>query len=452
MKVGDRLYVSQAVQPVQYLAPEEAGLKLVAGERWIADPNAQLHMDISATKFGIFEKTRDITPEDMTAAIEKNDAAARRYEAGAREGFMVGIPENAPQGTEDLIKSAITGTRVTVIRVESQVELAGNMNDRQNGIFIDESMIGLVNTPEFNAALGDAVFFQENRNMLINLNSITISSKTRAELERIMDVIKDNLEKMQAVDIDAAVRTALQRENAGHVDSLKKLSADRKTEIAPVYGGANVSPLFKALAASTEDDERIAIATTETIAMNDMFTVDNMKKAREEGKNITNVFVYGEKFASEYQARAFLAACGYDEAGLKDVIFINKTGLSYADLVNAIAVKAETTAANVGLRSAENELQGALPTMGQGTILEVQPVTIRGEKYFVSIDTYQILLKILTNRTKSSSETLDAVGIPGLSYDRNTNAFKYLPKAVPIDYDKEVRTFMNAMESIATAA
>ncbi|MFA6079750.1 MAG: phosphodiester glycosidase family protein, partial [Candidatus Omnitrophota bacterium] len=190
MKVGDRLYVSQAVQPVQYLAPEEAGLKLVAGERWIADPNAQLHMDISATKFGIFEKTRDITPEDMAAAIEKNEAAAKRYEAGAREGFMVGIPENAPQGTEDLIKSAITGTRVTVIRVESQVELAGRMSDRHNGIFIDDSMMSLVNTPEFNAALGDAVFFQENRNMLINLNSITISSKTRAELERIMDVIK----------------------------------------------------------------------------------------------------------------------------------------------------------------------------------------------------------------------------------------------------------------------
>jgi len=70
---------------------------------------------------------------------------------------------------------------------------------------------------------------------------------------------------------------------------------------------------------------------------------------------------------------------------------------------------------------------------------------MNGQKVYAAMNSYQALLKILL----AAEGELE---IPGVSKDDTRGIFRYLPAAIPIDYDKEVKAYIEAMEVIRTAA
>jgi hypothetical protein len=282
------------------------------------------------------------------------------------------------------------------------------------------------------------------------LNEISIRTKTRDELIGILAIILPYLPKIAARNIDADVQMALGQIGVGSVEELKgsivEMVSRRREEVRGAYN-AMVLPALR-----EEDRNKVIAATTEEIAANDIFFVENIQKAEAQG--IVPCFIYGSTYKTEKEARAFISACGYT-GNLDNIIFANKNDHpSYDSLVRAIQEKARVAGKavsldKIGIRAADQEVyteERDGKTAPIGKLLAVQPFELpNGEKMYVTINTYQMLLGIVEGMT------LEALGIPGLAQDAK-GIFRYLPRSAPIDYEKEIGTYKRAIEVVATAA
>jgi hypothetical protein len=368
------------------------------------------------------------------------EEATRASASGRAQEFIVGMPKGASEDMVAAIRS-VMGAGATIVSAKSEEELKMLARERnQTAILIDESVTpAMIREGKLQEVI-NLIGFEENRGLILSLNEFNISDKTREELVRILDILKRNLDTMKRVDIDTALRRTLAQEIPGLVSQAQALVAKRKDEIAAVYNSVGID---EAVSYGGE----VAIATTERIAESDPFTFDNMEKASEHG--VRNCFIYGDILKSVDEAQAFVRACGY-RGDMRDIAFIDKRGLSYEGLVAEIARQTGVKPQNIGIRAAEAEVLKQDEKPASGRLLEVQAITINGQQVYAAMNTYQILLKLLTQLKEGIA--LDGINIPGVSYDAAKGVFRYLPRAIPIDYGKEIETYRRAITLIRSAA
>jgi hypothetical protein len=331
----------------------------------------------------------------------------------------------------------------SVIELPGGIEEFGNIT-RQGvrGVFIDSGLI------EDNTVGGLAVLLNG-----IEPSRIALSSKTREELERIMDRIREMLPDIDKVDLDrdlAQIRASIAANPAlaEQLAALKTALDARKREIAGAYNGSSVSI---AIAEATKDNRARAIALTETIVGNDIFSADNMAEVVKNAR-IKPVFVYGTQaggkasaITDDAKAREFLRSCGYDEQTISKITLIKGTGLSHEQLVGLVHAQPGIGAsAMVGIAAAEGEF--ARTSDDPSVLLEVAPAEIQGQKIYATMNTIQTLLNVL------AQAGTDTINVPDVTFDAVRKIFRYIPRAIPIDYTKEVQTFRNAVKFIRTAA
>jgi hypothetical protein len=293
----------------------------------------------------------------------------------------------------------------------------------------------------------------EHRDMLLRINESSIRTRTRNELEEIIGIIKEILGRMERVDIDKAAMNALRSDLQKNIQTAELLLGRRLDEIRPVYAAQDAERLAKDAVSARGG---LVIASTRSITECDIFSAENMARAAKSG--IVNCFLYGNRdgINDEAAAKAFLKASGYDEAAGK-VVLVNRSGLTYGNLVSAIqsAVKTQTgqdvRIENIGIRSAEGEItteEGSASVTG--ALLEVERIRMNGQDMYAAINSYQALLNIMIQMKDRSAE--EGFNIPGVFDTAIKGVFRYLPRSIPVDYDREIRAYRAALSLIRSAA
>jgi len=326
------------------------------------------------------------------------------------------------------------GRRAEVVPVKDEKELAAIARQRGlTAVFVDGSFSKHdVGTEKFRDDIY-SVKLARDYNVILTMNSIPAETRTA-----IANAIIALLGELARVDFDRAVKefrgTTMTAEKLAQIDNISKLISKRKAELRNIY---NNMPMPSA----AEFKKPIAIATTEDVAICDIYLGENINKASESG--IKNAFIYGDKLKTIDDARNFVIASGYS-GNIEDIVFINKSGLTYEQLVSQIARQTGVEQENVGTRSVEGELKLERGKVTTGKLLEIESIVINDQKVYVAMNSYQALLKLLTAEGEFD--------IPGVSKDEVRGIFRYLPRAVPIDYEKEVRSHIEAITVIRTAA
>jgi len=211
----------------------------------------------------------------------------------------------------------------------------------------------------------------------------------------------------------------------------------------------------------------VAVGTTDKIAENDMYFFDDVVKASEQG--IVSPIIYGDTFKTREEAEAFakagLKTTGYSQEvigrAFSSIVFINKfddngARRSYADILaeikSEVFAKFGTTIPvdNIGIRAIEKELLDDNQVTAAGKLLEIKPVKVNGVETYVSMNTYQVLLRVVTKMKDGMS--LDALNIPGLSIDKKNGRIIFTSPIVPYDYNKEIGAYRDAVILLAAAA
>ncbi|MFA5499444.1 MAG: PEP/pyruvate-binding domain-containing protein [Candidatus Omnitrophota bacterium] len=348
---------------------------------------------------------------------------------------LVGIPQEMAVRPDVIsaIKNSL-GRQAQIVTVYSEDELAVLAKQRDmTAVFVDKDFtVEAIKTEKFRNDVYSIKLAKEY-NVIIGMN--TISARTREEIKESIIAL---LGKLAAVDFDRAVKefrgTNITAEKLQQIDNIRTLVARRKAEIKSIYNNAP-------LPTAAEVKKRVGVATTEKVAMSDMYFGENMGIANNAG--IKNAFIYGDELKNEEEARKFVLAAGYT-GRMEDIAFINKGSLTYEQLAAEVAKQAGIGQENVGIRSVSGELKLEGDKVTTGVLLEVEPITMNGERVYVAINSYQALLRLLTAEGE--------IEIPGVSKDDVKGIFRYLPRTVPIDYEKEIKGYIEAIAVIRTAA
>ncbi len=344
------------------------------------------------------------------------------------------------------VKEALGGIAEIAI-VQSKAELDSIIDGKGvTGIFIDSGVtIEEIRGKRFKRDV-NGIRLAANYEIIFTMG--TLDEAARDKIAEAVNAILPGIEDMSAADIFTKVQEMIGSDPdiRKRIDDVAAMVARRKSaELAPVY---NDMPLVDK---SAIEGKTYVMATTEKVAVNDIFNTDNMKRAGDMG--VVNCFVYGKIFSNEDDARKFLTASGY--AGSLDKIkFINYTKEDVIGTINKIP--GLTSAQNIGIRMAEREIDNLIAENGE-KILEISHAKINGVDVVAAIDSYQTLLKMLTMTPQDYSRMIDAIASgklpPGIvGYDSIRRVFMYLPKALPIDYGREIEAYRNAIKLISSAA
>ena len=308
------------------------------------------------------------------------------------------------------------------------------------GVFIDSSVpLESVGEDKFVKDLL-AIKLSKDCETIFAVNNI--SDATRREIAGVIKEMIPNIESINAADIFERVQELLDKapDTRNQINRLAELITNRRNEIELAYNNMSMDE-------SRQYNNRIAIATTERIAECDPFSAQNAEKAGRQ--SVVNCFIYGDNITTLEDAKKFVAASGY-KGDIDKMHFIDKSALSYEELVGKIAAETGVSPANIGIRAGAGELltAGEKPVIGR--LLEIQSITIKGKEMYAAVNSYQALLKILTNITDGLA--VKDMTIPGVSYDSARGIFRYLPKVLPIDYGEEIEVYRNAVRIIASAA
>jgi hypothetical protein len=380
------------------------------------------------------EFTGKITPSKFIIALQEKDSRTNSNN--------VQIIKRAVEGAPTLRDAEITFVSDMDAFNERIAE------GRVNGVFLDMSMFEKGTWEELQDALDEVT---------INASAILISSRSREELELILKEIAVTLDEIHKFDIDEAVRAQrevnyrneLQQRLAAQMKTLKIALTVRKEIVASTY---NSMPLVNKAVLS---EEPYAVITTEKVAFSDMFFANNMRKAKDMG--IVNCFIYGEELKTEEDAKAFMRVSGY-EGDLNEIKFINKkaaddTDLTYDEIIAAIKFSTGiTVSGNIGIAYAEGELNITTAGERREKLFEMREIETGGVKVVASLNYYQTLLRMITTPEDLLNRMIvDKKLPPGVVYDDARRVFIYMPKALPIDYGKEIETYRNAINLIRTA-
>jgi len=274
------------------------------------------------------------------------------------------------------------------------------------------------------------------------LTANSISDETREEIKEAIIALlgplaAENFENALAEFRGMTVTPEELARRHAKVEEIKALQEARRNELRPLYKKA-IPPLSKA----EIQQKNIAAVTGEKAARDDLSFGEDMNRLAEAGRKI--VFIYGEDYKTPEEAKEFVESTGYKGA----ITFVHKNGadrkgLSYSELVTASGVSAE----NIGIRAVKDEIAFTDMELAKipGKFLEIQSITMNGQQIYVTMNSCEALLKML----------LAAEGelppIPGVLKDER-GIYIYLPRMIPIDYDKEVKTYIEAIRAIRTAA
>lgn len=374
--------------------------------------------------------------------IEQPESSAQAKPRGppsAAPVCIVSVPENAPDGLVHVLRDML-GPDIGIVRGRQVAEKTA-AEKRTAVIVIDETitadMLRDGRLKQYVSAISVNKFLREN-DILLTLNEVTIKDKTRQELSDILSLIVANLkkiEKAKAEDIPA-----LRADMASRVSGLPALIDRRRSELAAVYNNAPI-------AVGKDHTGTVAIATTESVAENDLYLVENMKKASENG--VANCFIYGKRLKTPEEAMRFLQATGFI-GDPSSITLVNMNDYkTYEDLVGRISAVTGAKAGSIGIRSTvvDGIVRRSKEEVFEAKIIEIAPLPINNEDYYVTIDTYQALLKLVTDF--SSGMVLDSI-LPGLI--QKDGIIKYLPRSVPIDYYKELDMYKKAVDILRQAA
>ncbi|MFH0764512.1 MAG: DUF692 family multinuclear iron-containing protein [Candidatus Omnitrophota bacterium] len=295
------------------------------------------------------------------------------------------------------------------------------------------------------------------------------ADKNGEKLRRFVNFLKKKLQLMDRFDIDTARQKLL---SAGEGVSMytKRINAilpallrEQQARLAMAYSTMSLP--------EAQFNNQVVVATTDTIAENDIYFFDRIIKASEKG--IVSPIIYGDRLKTPEEAAAFARAGlrvqgiseGRIDEAMKSIIFVDKylrkddgsnAPKSRNDIVMEIqreVFKSFGTTPDlyndIGIRAIEGELQEGRETPLLGKLVEIKPVTINGEKVYVSINTYEITLEVVTKL--KGTMTLEGLAIPGLKIDERGRIIFTSP-IVPYDYNKEIGAYRDAIALLASAA
>ncbi|MBN2453482.1 MAG: hypothetical protein JXB40_04395, partial [Candidatus Omnitrophica bacterium] len=414
-----------AISPILFFLPNEIAA--------IVAICAMLGMVIEEGLFGIGAKKLS---KRGSFVIGISSEGISPEELGSHVGMLKRVirkdPVLANFATIEVFDNGITGFNEKI-----------NNNGKLGGIFMDRSML-----------VDETILLDAIAQVDVAAASILITNRRRDELERILKEIASTMKEIEKFDLDKEARAGtgkdrrgeLEKHLARQVSDAKIAIAARKAAIERVYNMP--VPSVKSI-----DGRARAIVTTEQMAVSDMFTDDEMLQA--EKGSMVNCFVYGDELKSKDEAQKFLRDAGY-KGNLENIKYIDKRDLSYAQLVDELArVTGVSNEYDINIRTVEGELGEITPKGAR--LLEVQKVTMNGVTVPAALGSYQSLIKIAMMTPEEFDGMMADIAAgkmpPGIvSYDNVRRVFRYLPKALPIDYGTELETYRRAMHLIRSAA
>ena len=381
-----------------------------------------------------------------------------RYESDLYKAFgpavMVGVPVeavNAEKIVKDIQTTLGNKAEVVLLRTENKSgELARLAAEKHlTAILVDKDFtINAMNAADRNALKKDVYSIKLEKEYGTIVNMAKIDDTTRVEIAAIIKAI---LDKLGPVDINEAMaklrsgRISRPAEIEGYLANLQTLVSARKREekVEAAY--------YKPLNTTALSGKVIAPVTTEQVVLANMYNGEEMNEAAKQ--SIVNYVIYGDVAKTEAEARAMIKATGY--TGPDNMIeCIDKRAdkrayKSYDSLKLEIIARANAREganaireADIGIRAAKGELLRKDEKPATETFLEVQEVEMNGTKVLGAMGSYQVLINMVLGK-----------GLPpGVKKDEVTGVFKYLPRALPIDYGREIEEYSNAIKLLCTAA
>ncbi|MDD3906313.1 MAG: HEAT repeat domain-containing protein [Candidatus Omnitrophica bacterium] len=358
--------------------------------------------------------------------------------------ITVGIPPSAITARKAAIETILSsaGGKYEVVTVDNIAVFADESADRGTArIFIDNDISG--------EAIKEHILLAK---LATNYSGVLATANIdRALVKEITDLIKDILGD-DAMSLNAA--EIFLRVGEAVKDSVKKEKIARLAGLVALQQNAvagqsqyTQDELYKGMNAPHIINKSVIHSTTEEVAVQDRSYGRNLNKT--ESLGVTNVFIHGDIFKDEAQAKRFLVESGYN-GNFDNIRFVSKTGKTYEEIIKEVKSKAPN-AVNIGIRTAKGEFKDIDSSLA--VTLEIQPITINGRNILMTMDTYEVLLKILklTEGAPIESVALDSI-LPGVIFDSRTGMFRYLPKTLPINYGEELETYRAAILVLAAAA
>ncbi|MDD5173205.1 MAG: hypothetical protein PHV48_00010, partial [Candidatus Omnitrophica bacterium] len=371
----------------------------------------------------------------IIAALVIRLTSLRRAAHPVRAGpdFVVGILRTTPNDREADVRAAFAGMGMTNVIVDRVVSPKNFMPPAGKvGIFISDD----VNLKYITLESIKAIELTANYRIILAMTNI--DPDTRDRIAKLIKEMLGEVKSIDAADIFKAAQDRMKRDPnfAGKVGELSSLVQTRRDEIRDVYNDMPI-PTEAQINGRT-----FAVATTEKVAMSDICFGENASLATKKG--IKNAFIYGDDLKTDKEARNFVVASGYT-GNLEEMIFINKNGQTYESIVNYITglPGIGASAKDVGVRAIEGELNIVATREVPGKLLQIQSIEMNGKPVYATINSYQTLLNMLVAEGELP---------PGVKESDVKGVFRYMPRTLPIDYEKEIRTYIEAIAVIRTAA
>ncbi|MEI6863454.1 MAG: hypothetical protein WCK38_03540, partial [Candidatus Omnitrophota bacterium] len=198
------------------------------------------------------------------------------------------------------------------------------------------------------------------------------------------------------------------------------------------------------------EGKAFAAATGEYVLASDIFGIDDMNAAP---AGIKNCIVFGDRFKTEDDVKAYLTRAGYSELDINKIVLVNKNGKSYTDLVAEIADRTGTIPNNVGIRAAEDDKIGPNERVTTGRFFDVPTVSdANGDKMIVAFNSYQRMLQGLISLAGVTDIAANDSKMPnGVYYDSVSGRLKLRP-IMPANFAEVFMAYTAAMEALSTAA
>jgi hypothetical protein len=377
---------------------------------------------------------------------EKREKAAAPVPAkiAVKREFIIGVADKQyEQPLRDAVKNDSVLANDIEVRTFASFDAFNAVisAEKMRGAFVDESYLK-------DPKLGIPHLMTD---LTLQASRVFISPRTIDELRAIMAKIKELLPKIKAVNIDEAV--ALRKELTAQQGLLRDAYINHMAVLNRSFG-LNIN---KAISGALDAKKSVAIALTERTVENDLFSASSMEEVAKNDSvrpffiyNIYNIPIAGRKpILTQRDAEEYLSLCGYSPAVIAKMQYINAAPngvrLAYSQIMENISKTAGVADNNIGMAAIENEFTRS--AADKGVLLEVGSVTMGGKTFYASVNTVQTLLNVLT---QFNGRTLDNE-VPDVA-KKADGVFLYLPRAIPIDYNRELEAYREAVMLVRTAA
>ncbi|MCX5667271.1 MAG: 3-dehydroquinate synthase [Candidatus Omnitrophica bacterium] len=365
-----------------------------------------------------------------SAVIKTGEAAKPK----SLKSYIVGMPGDSvpplerPAIAREIDRIFNGSAEIYVMKSSNPAELMAEAKRRgiKYGAVLDiGSGAGIRETIAHLQALSDKAFREAHADIAIinasNIDSIPLGDLTAkvTEIERLLPAVAP-----------------------ASIEALKADLERRTKAISPSFAHANsaaLNTLFE------KRDKAVSITTQGVVESGMLYSLRDKIRARWQKMDIHDkgddpikevVAITDPRVRNDDAAKRYISALGLE--GYVDHAFART-----AEEVNGLSTLFSGTPGHVGLRIRKGEikdyetLRSAIPPL---VILELGDIN----GVFVDTNSYEALFELFT-----VGELPD---IPGVSRDEMRRIFIYVPKAVPIYYDKEVREHQRALRAILSAA